>query len=255
MLNSNIEDNELFKQLKIQNNLLLENNKKLNEDNEKINQRIRFLENNDNVDISNINEEINSINIDSKINDALKTQKDQLYKDFSIERDKIKNEYKILLNSIKEEKNKVINELQSKLDKSNKHEKHIKNKIDKYSEESLYNSVYIYEDISLPYQEFRASKTYRKLLDELEFHNKLNNINYDDIVYWINKNEKTHFKSSYFKNKYERSKIILDKYKDKLYKLKNLKFSISYISNMSDNKFNDWLFVLDDKLNNFYNEQ
>lgn len=255
-LSSNIEDNELFRKIKEQNVLLCESNKTLKDDNEKIKQKLNIIENNNN------SESINSINIDSKIKEEVEKQKQDILKDlenkYSSNITSLTESIKCLQQSIdiykkdKEESNKIINDLKEQINI-----KKIKNtnKSDKYSYESLYNSIYIYDDISLPYQKFRASKTYRKLLDEIEFGNKIDNISYEDIVDWINKNEKTAFKSKYVKNKYERSKIILDKYKDDIFKIKNLKISISYISNMSDSKFNEWLIILDDKFNTFYNKQ
>lgn len=121
--------------------------------------------------------------------------------------------------------------------------------IDKNSSEYLYNSIYIYENIGLEYQQYRESRTYRKLLEELEFHDKIGNkSNYTDVTEWINKYEKTNFKSIYFENKYKRSKFILDKYKNDLYYIRILKFSISYISNISEKKFNEWLNILDEKI-------
>lgn len=254
-LDSNIDDNELFKKIKEQNVLLSENNKTLNIENEEIKKRLNILENNDNINIPDIN-------IDSKINEEVEKQKQDILKDlenkYSSNISSLTESIKCLQQSIdiykeeKEKSDKIINDLKEQI--NNKKIKNT-NKSDKYSYESLYDSIYIYDDISLPYQKFRASKTYRKLLDEIEFGNKIDNISYEDIVDWINKNEKTTFKSKYVKNKYNRSKIILDKYKDDIFKIKNLKFSISYISNMSDSKFNEWLIILDDKFNTFYNKQ
>jgi hypothetical protein len=147
---------------------------------------------------------------------------------------------------------KIIEKLQNQI--NNKKTK-IENKgQDKYSEHNLYNSIYIYKDIKLPYQEYRASKTYRRILEEIEFNDKVSdNIKYEDITKWINKNEKSNFKSIYFKNKYERCKYLLTKYKDDLIILKKIKFSLSYIANMSEIKFNDWLNILDNKINSEYN--
>lgn len=254
-LDSNIDDNELFKKIKEQNVLLSENNKTLNIENEEIKKRLNILENNDNINIPDIN-------IDSKINEEVEKQKQDILKNlenkYSSNISSLTESIKCLQQSIdiykeeKEKSDKIINDLKEQI--NNKKIKNT-NKSDKYSYESLYDSIYIYDDISLPYQKFRASKTYRKLLDEIEFGNKIDNISYEDIVDWINKNEKTTFKSKYVKNKYNRSKIILDKYKDDIFKIKNLKFSISYISNMSDSKFNEWLIILDDKFNTFYNKQ
>jgi hypothetical protein len=241
-LNSNIEDDELFKQLKIQNNILLDSNKKL-ENNYKVL----------NVELKNIKD-----NKDYKINEALKKQKETLSQEYE-------NNYSSNILSLNEsikclqqtiyEHNKKNEELQKQLDEikiNNKKTKNENKSQDKYCEQNMYNSIFIYDDVTLPYQVYRASKTYRKLLDEIEFNNNIGDLNYDNIAEWINKNEKTNFKSNYFKNKYERSKLILDKYKDDLYKLMNLKFSISFISSMSENKFNDWLNILDDKFNSFY---
>jgi hypothetical protein len=146
---------------------------------------------------------------------------------------------------------KIIEDLQNKINNKNNETKP-KCRIDKSSSEYIYNSIFIYEDVKLPYQKYRASKTYRKLLEEIEFNNKIGDNSYDDITNWINNNEKTNFKSTYFKNKYNRSKLIIEKYKDNLYKLNNLKFSISYISNMPENKFNNWLNILEDKFNSYY---
>lgn len=227
-LNSNIEDNVIFKQIKEQNTLLFQSNNKLKLENEKIHQKLNIIENDNKEDISNIKIEEDSDGIDFKTNEALEKQKEELNIKYSNKIDSLTK----INNKKKETTPKCGN--------------------DKYSEEFIYNSIYIYEDVKLPYQKYRASKTYRKLLEEIEFNNKIGDNTYDDITNWINNNEKTNFKSSYFKNKYNRSKLIIEKYKDNLYKLNNLKFSISYISTMSENKFNDWLNILEDKFNNYY---
>lgn len=241
-LNSNIEDNILFKQLKQQNDILRSDNKK----------RSNSIENNDNY-----------IDINLKINDALDKQKEILSQEY-------KNNYSSNILSLSEsikclqqtidDQNKKNEELQKQLDEikiNNKKLKDNKTKnnyvIDKYSEQSLFNSIYIYDNVNLPYQKYIASKTYRKLLEEIEFNNTIGDgLKYEDITNWINKNEKSKFKSCYFKNKYERSKLILELYKHDLYKINNLKFSLSFISNMSEQKFKDWLFILDSKINEFY---
>lgn len=247
-LNSNIEDNVLFKQLKKQNSLLFEANKTLqfnyNElkvENNNIKQKINNIENNNNI--PDINKD-SSIDINLKFNEAFEKQKETLSQEYE-------NKYSSNILSLTE----TIKKLQEQLDelKNNKKDKKLNKNNDKYFDEYVYNSIYIYNDISLPYQVYRASKTYNKLLDEMKFNNVVNNVDYKDVTNWINENEKTNFKSNYFKNKYERSKIILDKYKDEEYKLKILKFSISYISNMSEKKFKEWLQILDNKLNSFYN--
>lgn len=236
-LNSDIKDNILFKQLKEQNTLLFENNKKLDLENNVIKQRLDIVEKNNNIfDVIEKDNSVNetNINIDLKINEALEKQKDEL-----------NNKYFNKIDSL----TKIIENLQIQI--NNKKTKVENKSIDKYSENNLYNSIYIYKDIKLPYQEYRASKTYRKILEEIEFNDKIcDDIKYDDITKWINENEKSNFKSTYFKNKYERCKYLLNKYKDNLIILKKIKFSLSYIANMSDPKFTDWLNILNNKINN-----
>jgi hypothetical protein len=236
-LKSNIEDNILFKQLKHQNILLFENNEKLDLENKNIKQRLNIVENNNNDNILDTIEKDNSININSKINEALEKQKEELNIKYFNKIDSLTKIIENLQNQINNKKTKIENKGQ-----------------DKYSEHNLYNSIYIYKDIKLPYQEYRASKTYRRILEEIEFNDKISdNIKYEDITKWINKNEKSNFKSIYFKKKYERCKYLLTKYKDDLIILKKIKFSLSYIANMSETKFDDWLNILDNKINSEYN--
>ena len=241
--------------MKEQNTLLFENNKKLDLENKDIKQRLDIVENNNNI--FDVIKKDNSVNINSKINDELEKQKEEFQKEKDIINIEFNNKFIGLSNTIEllnatvEELKKCNEKLQIQI--NNKKTKLENKSIDKYSEHNLYNSIYIYKDIKLPYQEYRASKTYRKILEEIEFNDKISDdIKYDDITKWINENEKSNFKSTYFKNKYERCKYLLNKYKDNLFILKKIKFSLSYIANMSDPKFTDWLNILDNIINNEY---
>lgn len=210
-IESPIEDNMLFKELKKQNNILLESNKEL---------KNKYLE----------------------IDDVLIKQKQKLFNEFSIEKENIKNEHNILLNNIKIEKDKAIEDLKLQLNnKYNKIKKSIENK-------SFTNTIKIYKEINKKSREYISSYTYRQINDynvlrHIVIKENNNEENYDEIINYIikyitNKNSNKY----YFKRKITRCLYLYDNYNNNL---KSLNFSISFISNLSEDDWNIWIKLLD----------
>lgn len=269
-LTSNIDDNVLFKKLKEQNVLLSENNKTLNIENDEIKQRLKKLEEND-----NINKEDVSIDIESKINEALEKQKVDLYKDFSIEREETKKEYELNysnkflgLNKTIESLNSTISDLKNNNEKllkemeklkSNKIKKeNEKTKKDIYCIENLYDSITIYTEMEKPWQMYASSFTYDKFKKMSKFDYLINEDNdvdketYIEVINWLNDKpslikygNKTKF-SYHYKRKLKRIVDIYNKYEDKLI---NVNINTSYLGKMSDKVYNQWIDILDKKIN------
>lgn len=239
-LDSNIEDNVLFKKLKEQNSLLIKNNENLESELKEIKQNF-----NSNANISDIKD--NNINIDDKINKALEKQKTTLYNDFSIKIENIKNDNKILLDSIRE-KDKVINDLQSKLNnKRIKKDKKIENNENKFG-------IFVFDTMEEDWKKFISSFTYKDILRMLkldEFINNDSNINkedYKEVYEWLNIYEldEKKIKSNYnIKRKIKRCKIIYEKYPKQL---KYIKFNVNNLSYMKNKEFDDFLNILDEKI-------
>ncbi len=121
-----------------------------------------------------------------------------------------------------------------------------------YSLENLYNSIIIYKPNLLSHK-FYGSKTYFNL----KYYKKLDQlINYDKCDYkefenWTDLSEEEYLKlknkkSNYLKNKLKRCIFIFNKYENKLM---YIKFNLSYIAKMNNTIYEEWLNILQEKIN------
>lgn len=256
-LDSNIEDNDLFKQIKMQNNILLQNNKTLNAENEDFKKRLDILENN-NINISDIKED--SIDINLKINEALERQKKSLSQEYENKYSKnvlsLSESIKTLEQTIKdlnERNDKLQEELQKiKSNKIKKDKKLTDNKSN--NKDKLYNSIFIFDKLNEDWQKYISCFTYKDILKMLKLDmfinndKKINKEDYKEVYEWLNIYEldEKKIKSNYnIKRKIKRCKIIYNKHHDDL---KYIKFNINMLSYMKNNEFNDFLDILDDKI-------
>lgn len=230
-LNSKIEDNHLFKQMKKQNELL--------------NDEILELKKGDTVKINN-----SDIFDKQAIIDEIKIS---LESNFSIEKEEIKIKYENIING----NNKIIQELNEKINSKNNKNKDKENCI-KNINDSLYKSIVIYDnyDIKKPWQEEICSFTYNNLKKYILIDDYINNdkdINKDDfkqVYQWLNIYEldKEKIKNNYhIKRKIKRCRYIIEKYKEQI---KYVKFNINSLSYMKNDIYDKWLDILDQKINN-----
>jgi hypothetical protein len=183
----------------------------------------------------------------SKLNDDiifLKTDK----------KDDIKEYIPIEDNILKQTKEQNDSLLKSKINNSsNNIKKSNSSQISK--NKSLHDSIFVFQDIDENWQKYISCFTYKYILKMVKLDkfinddNKVNKEDYKEIYKWLNIYEldEKKIKLNYnIKRKIKRCKIIYDKYQDKL---KYIKFNINSLSYIKNNKFDDFLNILDEKIN------
>lgn len=255
MLTSNIEDNDLFKKIKTQNNILLQNNKTLNAENEDFKKKLDILENN-NINISDIKED--SIDINLKINEALESQKKSLSQEYENKYSKnvlsLSESIKTLEQTIKD-LNEKNDSLQKELEKIKLNSKTKKIKKEKNNEniDNKYG-IFIFDKLDEGWQKYISCFTYKDILKMIKLDmfinddNKINKESYKEVYEWMNIYEldEKKIKSNYnIKRKIKRCKILYNKHHDDL---KYIKFNINILSYLKNNEFDEFLNILDEKI-------
>lgn len=247
MLDSNIEDNDLFKQIKMQNDILLQNNKTLNTENEEIKQRLIKIENNNNNSDINIsdNKQDDNIDIDFKIKESIKIALKEQQVMFD-------SEYK----KLKEEKDKIIDELKTKIEKKSNKNKVTKD--DKNTIEYLYKGFTIYNDTDVEWKVIAGSFTYKKFKMLYDFNESIKsdkNVNqdtYNEVIEYLNDKAvlnsygKRKKLSPYYRTKLKRISKIYNLFDDKLI---NVNINTGFITSLSKNQFEMFINILNNELN------
>jgi lipopolysaccharide export LptBFGC system permease protein LptF len=150
-----------------------------------------------------------------------------------LEKEEIKNLYEQKVLGLQN----IIENLNKKINKGNK------NKINK--EDKFINNIKVYKEFDNKSKEYVCSYTFRQISD----YNVLRNFiikdykkeDYNEIIDYILKHI-SNKKSKWYFSKIKRCLYLFDTYKDKL---KILNFSISFISNLSENDWLKWINLLD----------
>lgn len=235
-LTSNINDNILFKQLKEQNSILSENNKKLEQDIKDI--KDDYLKVQNKKIIENDNEEL----LKQKI----------LYEEKLKEKDKIFNEYK-------EQTDEKIKNIELKLNTNNsKPSPSFENKKEKQSKtknnKNIYNSIFVFDKLDEDWMKFISCFTYKDILKMIKLDmfinddNKINKESYKEVYEWMNIYEldEKKIKSNYnIKRKIKRCKILYNKHHDDL---KYIKFNINILSYLKNDEFDEFMKILEEKI-------
>jgi hypothetical protein len=209
---------------------LLQNNKTLQTNFDKLSQEFSEI-NNKNPENSKVENNIDKQSIIDEVTLNLE-------KRFSLEKSEMLKKHEEIIKNIKDEKDKIIEELKLKIDK-----KSINIKKDK--ENKFINSIKIYEEINSKTREYISSYTYRQIND----FNNLRNIvieeykkeDYDVVIDYMLKYISNKKSKWYFIRKIKRCLYLYDTYKDKL---KIFNFSISFLSNLSDDDWYSWINLL-----------
>lgn len=166
----------------------------------------------------------------------------------TFEKSEILKKHEEIIKNIKEEKDKIIEELKTKIEKKS-------NNIKKDKENKFINSIKIYEEINNKSREYISSYTYRQIND----FNNLRNIvieeykkeDYDIVIDYMLKYISNKKSKWYFIRKIKRCLYLYDTYKDKL---KIFNFSISFLSNLSDDDWKSWINLLNNIIDEKFNK-
>lgn len=174
----------------------------------------------------------------------------------ALEKQDVKFNKKYIL--LQEEKDKVIEDLKkninNKLNKTNTKN----NSIDKYGEETLFNSITIYENLDKDWKIYAGRFTFEKFERLFKFEQlikqdkSINQENYDEVIKFLNdkavlnKNCEIKKLSPYYKRKLNRISYVYDLYKERLI---NVSINTGFLGNIPDNKYQEWLKMLDEKIN------
>lgn len=177
----------------------------------------------------------------------------KLETNFSLEKEQIKQEHNNIINSIKKEYQKTIEDLKLEINSNSKNKKNKKDK----NLESIDNKfgIFTFDVIDNEWQKYISCFTYKVILRMVKLDKfinddkKVNKEDYKEVYEWLNIYEldENKIKLNYnIKRKINRCNIIHNKYKDKL---KYVKFNINILSYMKNKDFDNFLKILDEKIN------
>jgi hypothetical protein len=246
-LNSKIEDNHLFKQIRKQNEIL----------NDEINILKKIKEEDISVEDNSLFKQVQQQNcLLLESNKKLKTDLDDM-----------KNENDNVIKTIREEYQKIIEEYQKIIEELKLNINNNSNKIKKNKEKNevkniktiyLSDSITIYEEFYEPWQKYAGNFTYNKFKTLYNFDcliNEDDNVNkntYIEVIQWLNdkpsliKYGNINKLSYHYKRKLNRIVEVYNKYKDRLI---NININTGFLGRLSDNDYKQWLNILDNKIN------
>ncbi len=224
--NIKIEDNSLYLELKKSNEIL-------QSDYDNMQQQLIYLQN---KDINLKSDEANKDTFEEQKNELIKTISENIELKYS-------EQFKSLNETIEEfkldikNKDEIITRLNNKKNVENKELK---------KEDKFINSIKIYKEIDNKSKEYISSYTFRQINDYNILRNyvieEYNKEDYDDIINYMFKYISNKKSKWYFTKKIKRCLYLYDNY---INSLKIINFSISFITSLSDNDWNDWIKLLD----------
>lgn len=228
-LNSKIEDNHLFKQIRKQNEIL----------SDEINILKKIKEEDISVEDNSLFKQVQQQNcLLLESNKKLKTDLDDM-----------KNENDSVIKTIREELKLNINNNSNKIKK---------NKENNIKTIYLSDSITIYKELYEPWQKYAGNFTYNKFRTLYNFDCLINddyNVNkntYIEVIQWLNdkpsliKYGNINKLSYHYKRKLNRIVEVYNKYKDRLI---NISINTGFLGRLTDSDYKQWLNILDNKIN------